>query len=87
MRANRRAVCLGPTNLGKHRLGFRVRHAEDLRVALWNYLSLLAKVSPLASSETEVGLYLLKEQVKTLQKDRYHEVAPVEFEIASDLKS
>jgi hypothetical protein len=37
-------------------------------VALWwNYLSLLAKVSPLGSSETEVGLYLLKEQVKTLQ--------------------
>ena len=56
-------------------------------VALWNYLSLLAKVSPLGSSETEVGLYLLKEQIKTLQKDRYHEVAPVEFEIASDLKS
>jgi hypothetical protein len=52
-------------------------------VALWNYLSLLAKVSPLGSSETEVGLYLLKEQVKTLQKD---EVAPVEFEITSDLK-
>lgn len=56
-------------------------------VALWNYLSLLAKVSPLGSSETEVGLYLLKEQVKTLQKDRYHEVAPVEVEIASNLKS
>jgi hypothetical protein len=55
-------------------------------VALWNYLSLLAKVSPLGSSETEVGLYLLKEQIKTLQKDRYHEVAPVEFEIAGDLK-
>lgn len=56
-------------------------------VALWNYLSLLAKVSPLGSSETEVGLYLLKEQVKTLQKDRYHEVAPVELEIDSDLES
>jgi hypothetical protein len=56
-------------------------------VALWNYLSLLAKGSPLGSSETEVGLYLLKEQVKTLQKDRYHEVAPVKFEIDSDLKS
>ena len=56
-------------------------------VALWNYLSLLAKVSPLGSSETEVGLYLLKEQVKTLQKDRYHEATPVKLEIDSDLKS
>jgi hypothetical protein len=43
--------------------------------ALWNYLSLLAKVSPLGSSETEVGLYLLKEQVKGLQREKYHEVA------------
>ena len=59
---------------------------KTLKLAV-NYLSLLAKVSPLGSSETEVGLYLLKEQVKTLQKDRYHEVAPVEFEIANDLKS
>jgi hypothetical protein len=66
-------------------------HTKTLKLAvpeaLWNYLSLLAKRSPLGSSETEVGLYLLKEQVKTLQKDRYHEVASVEFEIDNDQKS
>ena len=55
-------------------------------MALWNYLSLLAKASPLGCSETEVGLYLLKEQIKTLQKDRYHEVAPVKVEIDTDEK-
>jgi hypothetical protein len=33
MRANRRAVCLRPANLAKHRLGFRIRHAEDLSEA------------------------------------------------------
>ncbi len=33
MRANRRAICLRPAHLAKHRLGFRIRHAEDLSEA------------------------------------------------------
>jgi hypothetical protein len=33
MRANRRAIGFRPANLAKHRLGFRIRHAEDLSEA------------------------------------------------------
>jgi len=33
MRANRRAIGLRPADLAKHRLGFRIRHAEDLSEA------------------------------------------------------
>jgi hypothetical protein len=33
-------------------------------VALWNYLSLLAKVSPLGSSETEVGYIFSKNKLR-----------------------
>jgi hypothetical protein len=33
MRTDRRAVCLRPAHLAKHRLGFRIRHAEDLSEA------------------------------------------------------
>ncbi len=33
MRANRVAIGLRPAHLAKHRLGFRIRHAEDLSEA------------------------------------------------------
>jgi hypothetical protein len=33
MRANRRAIGFRPADLAKHRLGFRIRHAEDLSEA------------------------------------------------------
>lgn len=31
VRANRRAICLGPAQIAKHRLGFGIAHAEDPR--------------------------------------------------------
>jgi hypothetical protein len=33
MRANRRAIGIRPADFAEHRLGFRIRHAEDLSEA------------------------------------------------------
>ncbi len=41
---------------------------------LWSYLTLLAEKTVIGGSESEVALFLLKQRVIELQREKFHEV-------------